>query len=160
MTSDEALKQELDEIMECYVYIHATDIFLTFYNRRMVRRIILNLSYSLELEQKIIESIRMYAGDDKVLKSEEILKEIQNSKVQNKEFEKHLVRYRSERGKTSDAKISYINPSDIRIVVLPENFWPFQNDRLPVRFEPVTASELRSLRMPPDAGLLSIFLTL
>lgn len=36
------VEDDLNNALECYPYINATDIFMQFYNRRMLKRIILN----------------------------------------------------------------------------------------------------------------------
>ncbi len=53
------IKLELDKALQLFLYLPAKDVFEAFYNKRLTRRLLMNLSQSLELEKDVIAKFKM-----------------------------------------------------------------------------------------------------
>lgn len=58
MQDHEQISKEVDEALELFRYLPAKDIFEAFYNKRLARRLLMNLSYSYELEKRVLDRLR------------------------------------------------------------------------------------------------------
>lgn len=107
MQDHDETQKEVDEVLELFRYLPAKDIFEAFYNKRLARRLLMNLSYSFDLERHVLDMlkkgkrerahitltvrVRVECGDAYTSKAEEILKDVLESRNVNKDFNEYLV---------------------------------------------------------------------
>ena len=101
-------QKDIEEALFLYKYISATDVFMTFYNRRMLKRIILNQSHDDDMEFNVVGQIKDLAGEEKTEKTELLVKNLKQGSEIQKRFESHL----------SSIDYSKVKPEYIKIVLI------------------------------------------
>ncbi|EGR33136.1 hypothetical protein IMG5_060860 [Ichthyophthirius multifiliis] len=115
------IEKEVNDVFELFRYLPAKDVFEAFYNKRLARRLLQNQSYSNDLEKHVIERLKQECGEQYTIKAEEILKDVNNSKSLNKEFQDFL-----------QTKYTELNQKiGFQISVLSSASWPIKNTPLP-----------------------------
>ena len=60
ISSDEKIiEDKLDDVLSIFRFLQARDIFEAFYTKRLVKRVLLGLSSSEDLEKKMIEKLKL-----------------------------------------------------------------------------------------------------
>lgn len=58
MQDHEQILNDVNAALELFRYLPAKDIFEAFYNKRLARRLLMNQSYSYDLEKHVLEKLR------------------------------------------------------------------------------------------------------
>lgn len=58
MQDHDETQKEVDEVLELFRYLPAKDIFEAFYNKRLARRLLMNMSYSFDLERHVLDMLK------------------------------------------------------------------------------------------------------
>lgn len=138
MQDHNAIQKDVDDALELFRYLPAKDIFEAFYNKRLARRLLMNLSYSYELERHVLDRLRkgkidelvkylfmnylwIECGEQYTSKADEILKDVNDSKQLNKEFNDYL-----------ESQNVDINKRNVfSCIVVSSSAWPMKNQPLP-----------------------------
>ncbi|KAL4486156.1 hypothetical protein ABPG72_012209 [Tetrahymena utriculariae] len=126
MQDHDSIEKDVDDALELFRYLPAKDIFEAFYNKRLARRLLMNLAYSYELERKVLDRLRSECGDQYTMKADEILKDVNESKQLNKDFNDYL----------SSQGLDYNKKNIFSCIVVSSSAWPMKNQQLPILFEP------------------------
>lgn len=74
--NEDLIVRDIENAFLIFKYFTAKDIFETFFTQRLTRRILLDLSYSYELEFKVFNQLKFECGDQYTRKAEDIMKDI------------------------------------------------------------------------------------
>lgn len=140
MSDEQNLMLLLEEAFEIFRNLLAKDIFEAFYTKRLIRRLLMGVVFSDDLENyminKLAEGILPFlyktffffkeCGHSYTKQMEEIFKDINISKQLNEDFQNFLKK-----------RNLYKEKFDIYFTVIHSNSWPFSNSSLPKLMEPV-----------------------
>ncbi|KRX02579.1 Cullin repeat-like-containing domain [Pseudocohnilembus persalinus] len=122
---EDNIKADIDEALQLFKYLPSKDIFEAFFNKRLIKRLLMQMSYSTELEEQVIEKLKKECGESYTKKAEELLMNVKAAKETQKEFEDFL----EKKGQVESAKF-------INIYILSSAAWPNENKPIPYLNEP------------------------
>ncbi|TNV74015.1 hypothetical protein FGO68_gene4019 [Halteria grandinella] len=105
--NEEQALGQIKKALDLLKYFSAKDIFEHFYTQRLTRRLLLDLSVSVNLEVEILQILKQQCGDQYVRKAEEVLKEVRKSY----DYEHQGIR--------------------VNLVIISQNSWTLRNDQIP-----------------------------
>jgi cobalamin biosynthesis Co2+ chelatase CbiK len=110
--NDAEIKAVLDKDFQLFKLITARDVFLEFYNQRLLKRLMLRSQISLDIEKYMLDKFKKENGEEYIKKSETIIMNYTNSSEFCSEFHKE-----------TDNKFNSV--IHFQPLVFGSNAWPF-----------------------------------
>ncbi|KAG4093533.1 Cullin-domain-containing protein [Neocallimastix lanati (nom. inval.)] len=125
--NEDEIEQKLENVIILFKYIDDKDIFQKFYSKILAKRLIYNTSVSEELEENMINRLKLSCGVEYTNKLQRMFTDINVCKDINNNFKEYL--------KSMDIKQTV----DSNILVLTSGSWPLSNSnisfQIPVELE-------------------------
>jgi len=125
--NEDEIEQKLENIIILFKYIDDKDIFQKFYSKILAKRLIYNTSVSEELEENMINKLKLSCGVEYTNKLQRMFTDINVCKDINYNFKEYL--------KSNNSKQTI----DSNILVLTSGSWPLSNTnitfQIPVELE-------------------------
>ncbi|XP_055346705.1 cullin-4A-like [Paramacrobiotus metropolitanus] len=109
--SEEELEMLMDRLLILFRYIHGKDVFEAFYKKDLAKRLLLNLSASVDAEKLMLQKLKTECGSAFTSRLEGMFRDIEVSKEQASSFQEQLTKWKH-------AGI------DVQVNVLTQGIWP------------------------------------